>query len=492
MTITKLMDGLPNQSMSQADFDAAAGHYMAELPEWGAEVNATKDDMNALAVAADASADIAIASADEASTSAGTATEQADIAAALAGIATTKAGEAADSAAAAATSATNAGTTITATSTSSVLVGNGDKVFVVGTGKQFLPNIPMVAAAPNVKMFGVVKTYVGPNLTLTIDSFEGTGTSNDWSISVAGPDGPTGGTAGGTLTSALNLKKGADLASAATIDPWSTGGNFGDLIGGATINAFAPAPQPGSQRTYHITGTPTITASANLKVKGGSVTLLPGDEIDITARTTTEFLIDVRRGAGITASGFRHWRVMRSSGNFIPKVTGPHFIMQVGAPGGGGVVGRSFGSCATGGGAGGVSVAIRQLTAGTPYAFVSGSGPSAITYAGTPINGTAGSVTTFVVPGYATMTCNGGGGGNAATVGPVLGGLGGTASGGDINITGGRGGNITGNDTTGLYATGGGAPGIQGVGYNGGDVTTGGTLATPSGGASPGLSLIHI
>jgi uncharacterized membrane protein YgcG len=106
MTITKLMEGLPNQSMSQADFDAAAGKYMSELPAWGAEVNATKDDMNALALAAGASADIASTNAENASTSAGVATAKAVIATDQAGIATTKAGEAANSAAAAAAAAT--------------------------------------------------------------------------------------------------------------------------------------------------------------------------------------------------------------------------------------------------------------------------------------------------------------------------------------------------------------------------------------------------
>ncbi|WP_257560698.1 hypothetical protein [Janthinobacterium sp. 61] len=33
--ITKLMDGLPNQSMAQGPFDAAVAKYMTELPAWG-------------------------------------------------------------------------------------------------------------------------------------------------------------------------------------------------------------------------------------------------------------------------------------------------------------------------------------------------------------------------------------------------------------------------------------------------------------------------
>ena len=109
-----------------------------------------------------------------------------------------------------------------------------------------------------------------------------------------------------------------------------------------------------------------------------------------------------------------------------------------------------------------------------------------MTYVASPLNGSSGGVTTFVVAGYATMTANSGGGGNAALVGPVLGGLGGTASGGAINITGGRGGNITGSTATGLYATGGSCVPYQGIAYNGGDIVTGGAAATTSGGAAGG------
>lgn len=396
--------------------------------------------------------------------------------------------QAAASAAAAAISATNAGTTISATSTSSVAIGAGTKTFVVGTGKQFPAGVPVIAvnpAAPANYVAGPVVSYTGGTLVLDITDFGGTGTFTNWNLAISGVRGPVGGTAGGTLTSALNMKKGADLASAATIDPWSTGGNFMDLTGNATITAIAVAPQAGSTRTLYVTGTPTLTNNANIVVKGGTATLVAGDEVDLEARSTTQILATVRRGSGLASMTFSHERALRASGTFIPKVTGLHLVMIVGAPGTGAVVGTAPGSCATGSGAGGVCIGLRWLVAGTPYVFTSAAPGPNLTYSGTPLIGYTAGPSTFPVAGYATMQANGGSGGSFGPP-PVAGGAGGTASGGDINITGGRGGNITGSSATGLFATGAGAPATQGIGYNGGDVVSVGGSATASGGASTG------
>lgn len=392
-------------------------------------------------------------------------------------------------AAAALTSANNAGTTISATSTSSVAIGAGNKTFVVGTGKQFPVGVPVIAvnpAAPDNYVTGPVVSYTGGNLVIGATDFGGTGTFASWNIAIAGVRGPVGGTAGGTLTGAINEKKGTDVTSAAMIDPWATGGNLMALLGNATITALANAPQAGARRTLIVKGTPTITSNANIIVKGGTATLLAGDEIDIEAETTTTFLVDVRRGAGLLASVFTHQRLMKSSGMFVPKVTAVHKVTLFPVCGSGGAVGNTQGSCATGGGSGGICIGLRMLVAGTGYMVNLGSGAAAITYNGSPVNGSAGGASTFAVSGYPTMTANSGQGGNAALVGPLLGGLPGTATGGDINITGARGGNITGSTATGLYATGGAAVGLQGASYSGGDIVTGGSVATASGGAAAG------
>lgn len=386
-----------------------------------------------------------------------------------------------------ATAAANSAAGVTATSTTSHSLTVGTKIFTVPAGKQFPVNLPTVAGASGGALYGKVVSYSGTDLELLITKAEGTGGPyTSWAIGPSGATGATGGTAGGTLTGALEFKKGTDVVSASNINPWNTGGNFMDLTGGATINTIDAAPQAGSTRTLYVTGTPTIVNSANVVVKGGSATLLPGDELDFEARSTTQILVTVRRGAGISSAVFTHQKVIRASGAFIPQVTGLHKITLIGASGSGGVAGTPAGSCTTGAGAGGVCIDVRQLTAGVPYSYVAGSGAADVTYSGTPTNGATAGNATFTVSGYATMTANGGQGGNAAAVGPVLGGLGGTATGGAINITGGRGGNITGSTATGLYATGGGAVGYQGKAYNGGDIVTGGSLATASGGAAGG------
>ena len=54
--ITKLLEGLPNQSMQQGAFDEAVGKYMADLPTWGAEANALAADVNAKQATATAKA----------------------------------------------------------------------------------------------------------------------------------------------------------------------------------------------------------------------------------------------------------------------------------------------------------------------------------------------------------------------------------------------------------------------------------------------------
>ena len=143
----------------------------------------------------------------------------------------------------------------------------------------------------------------------------------------------------------------------------------------------------------------------------------------------------------------------------------------------------SFGD-APGGGAGGYSEKVLNVVAGETYTVTIGAGgrdPVVYTSMNADRNGFDGGNSSFVTATAATsvnMLANGGGGGlflaqpqNAGQTAP--GGTGGTASGGDINITGGRGGNII-RASTSYYscmATGGGAVGLYGIGYNGGDIT---------------------
>lgn len=68
--ITKLMDGLPNQSMAQGPFDEAVAKYMTDLPLRGAEENALAADVSSKQVLASAAAVSATASANTAKASA--------------------------------------------------------------------------------------------------------------------------------------------------------------------------------------------------------------------------------------------------------------------------------------------------------------------------------------------------------------------------------------------------------------------------------------
>ena len=139
---------------------------------------------------------------------------------------------------------------------------------------------------------------------------------------------------------------------------------------------------------------------------------------------------------------------------------------------------------APGGGAGGYSEKVLNVVAGETYTVTIGAAgldPIVFTSMSADRNGFDGGNSSFVTATAATsvnMLANGGGGGlflaapiNASQTAP--GGTGGTASGGDINITGGRGGNIirASNSYYSCMATGGGAVGLYGIGYNGGDIT---------------------
>lgn len=145
---------------------------------------------------------------------------------------------------------------------------------------------------------------------------------------------------------------------------------------------------------------------------------------------------------------------------------------------GGGGSGATYGANqATGGGAGGYSRKIIDVVSGQAYTVVIGAGGAPKTVAG---NGSTGGASTF--SGHSvSMTANGGEGGYQGGTGAS----GGTASGGDVNVTGGGSGAISNVGPT-YVATGGGAVGIFGTGYSSGTIssTTGQYIAT--GGAGIG------
>lgn len=498
MAITKLMEGLPNQSMSQADFDQAAGKLMAELPQWGAEANALAADVNAKQSAA---ADSATASANSATASQAARTD-AESARNVAELYRDDAQNYAASADSANTqaqaAAAAAGTSTIATSTSSVVMGNGSKTFTVQANKQFAPNQPVVAASGANRMFGTVTSYSGTTLVVAVTITEGTGTFASWTIAPSGAQGATGGTAGGTLTDALNEKKGTAPASSATPDIWGAGGNYVPITQTAAITGFPNAPQAGSRRRLFIVNGLTLTSGGSLTVLGGTRVLSPGDMVEVTADTVSTFYATITRGNGLPVSStvFMSAELYTDSANIPLRKAGPARAVLVGCGGSGATRNNSNALSnatvsATGGAAGGMAVKDFDAQVGN-LVFVAGAPGVG---AGTNQNGNAGGVSTLTGQGL-SLIANGGAGGtqSANTATALPGAVGGTATGGDLNVQGGNSGSCAANVATGgavhAQATGGGAVGWRGTGYPSGNVnapaTPGASQASGTGGAGVG------
>lgn len=459
-------------------------------------------------------------SAEAASGSASTATQKAGDAAGSAGTAAAKASEAATSAEQAAGSVTAAATLInalTASSTTLLTISLGTKTLATQINKQFAPGVDLKLVDANNAanaMYCTVDSYVGSSLQVNVNSVTGSGTIAAWNISVIGQrgrDGPTGGVTGGTLEGALWAKKGADVAAAtapSAAEVWTTGGESCILTGTATITGLAVAPQAGADVRVLVAGTPTITASANLVIKGvasgQSFTLAPGDELDIWAETTTKFHVTIRKGDGTptvySLGALHNLRQFTTSGVFTATKTGWHKISLTGGSGSGAACvvyspALTAAAIATGSGAGGFASGMRYLVAGQSYVVTVGAGGANVTAQGSggnnvALNGNDGNASSFSGSGIVSMTANGGGGGKAGTAlnVSVPGGVGGTATGGDINIKGGDGGAAIAAAPNSI-ATGGGSVGITGTGFNGGACTQTGSangMRGASGGAGVG------
>jgi len=153
------------------------------------------------------------------------------------------------------------------------------------------------------------------------------------------------------------------------------------------------------------------------------------------------------------------------------------FIIELVGAGGGGGGGLAAGNGSGGGGGGYVYKKITGLTASTTYTCAIGVGGSAGASAG---SGTAGTSTTLTI-GITTYTASGGGFGLGTA--SSLGGVGGSGTNGDINISG-QNGNASGqasNLQTGGF--GGNSPKGWGLGGSGTGISTAGLAGTGFGGA---------
>lgn len=148
----------------------------------------------------------------------------------------------------------------------------------------------------------------------------------------------------------------------------------------------------------------------------------------------------------VTASGglIRAPQILTSGTSYTtPAGCNSIYVEAVGGGGGGGgadaTTGVSNNAGGGGGGAGALAAKLFTVTPSTAYAYAIGAGGTAGSNVGG--NGTAGGNTTFTV-GSTTITAGGGALGTGTTSGGSnfpLGGLGGTSTNGDMNITGGAG-----------------------------------------------------
>jgi hypothetical protein len=182
---------------------------------------------------------------------AGPSTATIEAAAAEAAAAAVSAAEAAASAVTAAAAAA----AMQGTSTTSVAIGTGAKVFTTQAGKQFDAGAWLLItddAAPSTNyMHGSVTSYSSTTLTMNITNVGGSGTKTAWTIDVAGTRGATGATGpagpgsmdnlvddtspqlGGFLDpndQYIGMQKGGDIASAAPLVV-DTDGDYFDVTG---------------------------------------------------------------------------------------------------------------------------------------------------------------------------------------------------------------------------------------------------------------------
>ncbi len=89
-----------------------------------------------------------------------------------------------------------------------------------------------------------------------------------------------------------------DVATSATPDIWSWIGSTKLLTGSVAVTGFTAAPRAGAKRKLIAAAGFYMIQGANLTIKGGSITLAAGDEVDVLALTTTTFRATVTRADG--------------------------------------------------------------------------------------------------------------------------------------------------------------------------------------------------
>ena len=188
----------------------------------------------------------------------------------------------------------------TDTSASSVLIGTGAKTFAVAAGKSFQPGMWLViasTAAPSTNaMYGTITSYSGTTLVMNIVSLIGSGTLATWTISQSAPGGAASGAnidiaSLGNNTSTIYTTAGT--ATALTITPAPAYTAY--AIGMSVMVNFSVAPAAGATIAWNGIATPPNLVRQNIS---GTYSNIAAGDIPINHRSrvtlisTTQALVE--------------------------------------------------------------------------------------------------------------------------------------------------------------------------------------------------------
>lgn len=205
---------------------------------------------------------------------------------------------------------------------------------------------------------------------------------------------------------ALNQVKGADIASAATIDLTNATGNFIHVTGTTTITAITIPI--GAERTVIFDGALTLTYGAALLLpSGANITTAAGDRAIIRGDTAGANVIAYVKasGAPIVQSGFTNMLVAITTQTWTPPVgTTKAKITVVGGGSSGGTDNSAYGVGGKGGGAAISTISVSPAVTYTATIGAGGIGPLATT----TLSPNAGGTSSFSGSGIATISATGG------------------------------------------------------------------------------------
>ena len=222
-----------------------------------------------------------------------------------------------------------------ATSTTSLAIGTGSKVFTTQAGKPYLVGTRLRASSgadPADYMEGVVTAYSGTSLTINVDNTGGTGTDADWNINLAGDVGDTGAT-GATGDTGATGPAGAGRRSATLViaasdskdtDVASSDYQCDGTADEVQINAAIAALPAGGGRIVLLEGTFNISAAINiaksnvtLEGQGTSTIIALGNSLNVNC---------INVGAGATVYSHIAVKNLKIDGNMANQTTDGHGI----------------------------------------------------------------------------------------------------------------------------------------------------------------------